>query len=476
MTAHHQLRVALCGIGIQAYWEQFENLRPELEGYLRLVTAKLSQPGVELIELGLIDTANAAREASRQCRRADIDLLLIYVTTYALSNTVLPLVQRAGIPVVILNLQPKTAIDYRAFNQLPNREAMTGAWLAYCSACPVPEIANVFQRARIPFHQVAGVLDDGQTWDEIAEWLAAAKVKSVLAEANLGLLGHYYSGMLDVMTDVTQVSVTFGTHVEILEVDELSALRAAVSQEETATRLKNIRANFDVQQDCPENELVRAARTSVALDDLVRQHSLGMLAYYYKGSGNIENQDTMSSIIVGTSLLTSQHTPVAGEYEVKNVMAMKIMDALGAGGSFTEYYALDYDADIVLMGHDGPGHLAIAEGKTKIRPLQVYHGKVGRGLSVEMSVRYGPVTLLSIAEDERDRFKLVVAEGECVAGEILRIGNTNSRYQFPIGARSFVDKWNLHGPAHHCAVGLGHLASTLEKLAKLLGIGFARVC
>lgn len=476
MTANQKLRVALCGAGIQAYWEQFESLRPELEGYLRMATAKLSEAGVELLELGLIDTADAAREAGRQCRRADIDLLFIYVTTYALSSTVLPLAQRAGVPVIILNLQPRAAIDYKAFNKLPDREAMTGAWLAYCSACPVPEIANVFRRAGIPFHQVTGVVGEDETWLEVAEWVAAASVKSTLAGARLGLLGHYYSGMLDVMTDVTQVSITFETHVEILEVDELSALRATVSDEDAICRLNEIRERFEIQQDCPESELIRAARTSVALDHFVERHQLSMLAYYYKGSGNTENEDTMSSIIVGTSLLTGQNIPVAGEYEVKNVIAMKIMDALGAGGSFTEYYALDYDADIVLMGHDGPGHIGIGEGKTKIRPLEVYHGKVGRGLSVEMSVRYGPVTLLSLVEDDRDKFKLVVAEGECVSGETLQIGNTNSRYRFPIGVRGFVENWNAHGPAHHCAVGIGHLSSTLEKLSKLLGIGFSKVC
>jgi L-arabinose isomerase len=200
------------------------------------------------------------------------------------------------------------------------------------------------------------------------------------------------------------------------------------------------------------------------------------MAYYYKGSGNPANEDTMSSIILGTSLLTARHIPVAGEYEVKNVLAMKMMDVLGAGGSFTEYYAMDFNDDLVLMGHDGPGHIAIAEGKTKVRPLKVYHGKVGRGLSVEMSVKHGPVTLLSVAEDAQSRFKLVVAEGECVAGAILEIGNTNSRYRFPLGARGFVNAWNAQAPAHHCAVGIGHVAATLEKAAALMGIGFHRVC
>jgi L-arabinose isomerase len=155
---------------------------------------------------------------------------------------------------------------------------------------------------------------------------------------------------------------------------------------------------------------------------------------------------------------------------------MKIMDSFGAGGSFTEFYAMDWEADVVLMGHDGPGHLAISEGKTKVRPLTVYHGKVGRGLSVEMSVRHGPVTLLSVVETGQGGLKLLVAEGESVAGPILEIGNTNSRYRFPIGIRRFVNAWNAQGPAHHCAVGVGHLADKIDKLGQLLGMETARIC
>jgi L-arabinose isomerase len=476
MSKPSKLRVGLCGIGLEAYWPQFAGLEKRLHGYIERLAAKMMMPGVEVVNLGLIDTPARALDAGHQCRREDIDVLFLYVTTYALSNTVLPLVQRAGVPVIVLNLQPEASIDYAAFNQLEDRTAMTGEWLAFCSACPVPEIANLFSRAKIPFHQVTGVLDDAATWQEIEEWLAAALAKAVLAASRLGLLGHYYSGMLDIMTDVTLLSIAFGTHVELLEVDELSALCSDVTDAEIDRRTGEFRRTFDVQADCPAEELHRAARTSVALDVFADRHELDALAYYYKGTGNAANEDAMSSIILGTSLLTSRHIPVAGEYEVKNAIAMKIMDCLGAGGSYSEYYAIDFNDDLVLMGHDGPGHIAIAEGKTKVRPLKVFHGKVGRGLSVEMSVKYGPVTLLSIAEHPESRFKFVVAEGESVAGPILKIGNTNSSYRFPLGARGFVEAWNAQGPAHHCAVGVGHVASTLRKAASLIGVGFHQVC
>jgi len=200
------------------------------------------------------------------------------------------------------------------------------------------------------------------------------------------------------------------------------------------------------------------------------------MAYYYKGTGNVENEEAISSIILGNSLLTANGVPVAGEYEIKNAIAMKIMDSFEAGGSFTEYYAMDFKDDVVLMGHDGPGHIAIAEGKTKVRPLKVYHGKVGRGVSVEMMVKNGPVTLLSLVEKKDGGMMLLVAEGESVPGPILEIGNTNSRYKFSIGARRFVNDWNSHGPAHHCAIGTGHISAKIEKLGSLLDMDVVRVC
>jgi L-arabinose isomerase len=404
-------------------------------------------------------------------------LIVLHVTTYALSSTVLPVVQRAKVPVLVLNLQPAAAIDYTTFNRMSNRAVMTGEWLAHCSACPVPEIANVFNRAGISFHQVTGMLhEDPVCWGEIDAWIESARVAQVMAHNRLGLMGHYYCGMLDIYSDMTQQCAFFGGHAEIIEVDELASLRREVTRREMKARVAQFHEVFDIQSDCPAAELERAARTSVALDQLVALHDLGSMAYYYMGTGNSENEDAISSIILGNSLLTARGVPVAGEYEVKNAQAMKIMDAFGAGGSFTEYYAMDFNDDVVLMGHDGPGHIAIAEGKTKVRPLQVYHGKVGRGLSVEMSVKLGPVTLLSVVQTADGRLKLLAAEAESVPGPILEIGNTNSRYRFGIGARRFVNEWNSRGPAHHCAVGVGHIGDKLMKLAALVSIEYDQVC
>jgi L-arabinose isomerase len=471
-----KLKVGLFGIGLDTYWPQFKGLKPRLESYVRAVAKKLNRPGVEVVNLGLIDNPKKALEAGHEFRVADVDVIFLHVTTYALSSTVLPVVQRAKVPVVILNLAPEAAIDYGSFNALGDRTAMTGEWLAYCAACPVPEIANVFQRAKIDFHQVTGMLhDDPECWNEVDAWIEAARVAHVMSHNRLGLMGHYYGGMLDIYSDVTLQCATFGGHAEILEVDELAALRREVTAKQIAERVAKFKKVFDVQRDCSPAELARAAKTSVALDRLVKEHDLGSLAYFYSGTGNAENEDAVSSIILGNSLLTARGVPVAGEYEVKNAQAMKIMDAFGAGGSFTEYYAMDFNDDVVLMGHDGPGHIKIAEGKTKVRPLKVYHGKVGRGLSVEMSVKHGPVTLLSVVETADGKIKLLVAEGESVPGPILEIGNTNSRYKFSIGARKFVNDWNAHGPAHHCAVGVGRIADKIGKLGKLLGVEVARV-
>jgi L-arabinose isomerase len=470
------VRIGLFGIGLDTYWAQFEGLKNRLLGYQARIAGKMAAFGVEIVDAGLADNPDTARHTAELFREKRVEGVFLYISTYALSHTVLPVAQRLQVPVVILNLQPVPAIDYKTFNALGDRGRMTGEWLAHCQACSVPEIANVFNNAGLRYDIITGWLEDEQSWREIRDWCDAMRVCSLLRDTRIGILGHYYCGMLDVYTDVTRLAAIFGSHFELLEMDELAAAWDAVSPGDIAQKREQFDAEFAVSDECEAAELDRAARTSCALDALAAGKWLGALAYYYEGSQGGKHENIVSSVIAGNTLLTAHHIPVAGECEVKNVVAMKIMDSFGAGGSFSEFYAMDFPADAVLWGHDGPAHPAIAEGDVGLVPLPVYHGKPGKGLSIQMSVRHGPVTFLAVVQGQGGNTFFLCAEGESVPGPVLEIGNTNSRYHFPIPARDFVNRWSKAGPAHHCAIGTGHIAGKIEKLAVLLGIDFNRVC
>ncbi len=469
-------KIGLFSIGLHTYWGQFPGLLERLNNYRCDIAGRFNKSTVEVIDAGMVDTVEKARDTADLFMREDVALIFLYISTYALSSTVLPVVQKTNVPVIILNLQPTKAIDYIWFNSLPNREVMTGEWLANCQACPVPELANVFIRAGIQFHQITGVLNETEVWEEIDAWIDAALVASAMRKNRLGVLGHYYCGMLDVYSDLTLQSITFGTHIELLEMCQLKEMRDTVTSGEIEQKTIQIYNEFDVSSECDLNEIQRAAKTAVALDKLVEKKQLGSLAYYYESTERNEYQNIVTSVITGNSILTAHHIPVAGEMEIKNVQAMKIMDLLGVGGSFSEFNGIDFNDDIILMGHDGPGHLAIAEGKPKLKPLTVYHGKPGNGLSVEMKVKHGKITILAVAQTYNGKLKMIVAEGESVPGPILEVGNTMCRYKFPIPVKQFINDWSRQGPSHHCAIGVGHIASKIEKLGKILSLEVARIC
>ena len=469
------VKIGLFGIGLDTYWPQFEGLITRLEGYQSEIKTRIESFGVTVADAGMVDSPIKAQQAAKYLKENDVEIVFLFISTYALSSTVLPIVQGLKTPIIMLNIQPVPAVDFEKLNAMGDRGKMTGEWLAHCQACSVPELASVFNRADIKYDIVSGYLQDPEAWKEIEAWTDAAHVASAMRNNRMGILGHYYGGMLDVYTDVTRQSSTFGTHVELLEMCELKALRDTVTEDEIQAKIMEFNTTFLVVPECDEYEIRRAAHTSVALDKLLEKHNIGSLAYYYEGYPGNEYENIATSVIAGNTILTGKGIPVAGECEVKNVQAMKIMSEFGAGGSFSEFYAMDFNDDIVMLGHDGPAHFAIAEGKVKLVPLPIYHGKPGKGLSIQMSVKHGPVTLLSVCEGKEGVF-LLVAEGESVPGPTFQIGNTNSRYRFPISAKQFIEKWSKAGPSHHCAIGVGHIGNKLEKLASLLNIPVVKVC
>ncbi len=480
MSQKQKAHVGVFGIGLAAYWPQFPGLRERLEGYQRRVEQRLSE-WASVTSGGMVDDASGAVRAGDAFLRSGIDLLFCYVGTYSTSSQVLPVLQRAKAPVVVLNLQPQAALDYDRTD--------TAEWLANCSACCVPEIACAFARSGIPFRQVTGMLDPEPdvlapweiAWEEMREWCQAASAVRNLRDSRMGFLGHTYPGMLDMYSDFTQHQAQLGTHIEVLEMCDLEARVANVTADEAGRMADAAHEMFEISEESPADPLARkpspeelewACRVAAGLEKLVNDCDLDGLTYYYRGLDGNRYEQLAAGMTLGCSLLTARGVPCSGEGDLKNCQAMKIMDLLGAGGSFTEIYAMDFREGFLLMGHDGTFHPAIAEGRPMLRGLGLYHGKRGYGVSVEASVRQGPVTILGLTQTRDGRLKLVAAEGESIAGERLKIGNTNSRIRFHLDPAGFMNAWCREGPTHHCALGVGKVSATLEKVASLLGTEF----
>lgn len=460
-------KIGLVAGGLGAYWPQFPDLLPQLRRSAARVTERMREFDADVVDAGFISDAQEGAAAAETLRAAGCDLIVGFLTTYMTATMLAPVAQRSGAPVLLINLQPTEAMDHATFD--------TGQWLAYCGACPLPEMANSFERAGVPFRSVSGHLEDDRAWARIGRWIRAAGVRSVLRNGRHGLMGHLYPGMYDVSTDLAMVSGNLGGHVEVLEFDDLRVRVDEVTDAEIADKLAEARETFSFDDSVVADDVEWAARVSVGLDRLVADFDLDSLAYYHRGLAGEIHERLGAGMILGASLLTARGVPAAGEYELRTSLAMLIADRLGAGGSFTELQALNFRDGVVEMGHDGPAHLGISQHRPLLRGLGVFHGKRGWGVSVEFDVRHGPVTLVGLGQTRDGRYKLVTSQGEVVGGPLLRIGNTTSRVDFGTDPGEWTDAWSATGVAHHWALATGHIVPELRAVADLTGLELVEV-
>lgn len=467
-------RAGLMGVGLDTYWEQFPGLLDELMKKMEKLEQKLAANQVEVISFGMVDNAQRAFEALPKIKAADLDILFVDMLTYATSATFGAIVREMNVPVVLVALQPLSALDYE--------HATTYMQLCNDDLCSVPEFTGVAIRmGKTPPPLVLGMLEGDAAADaQLAEWCRVAHVLHDLRRARIGHLGHVLEAMLDMQTDPTAVTAQFGCHVVQCEADQMMPIYRSIDPagEEVAAMKKRILDFFDTPDPVSDPltckltdaDLETAAVVAVTLEKYIAAKSLDGLAYYYEGEPGSPVRKLVTNFIVGNSLLTSAGFPMCGEFDIKTCLAMLIMDRLEIGGSFAEFHPVDFANDTVLVGHDGPHHLNIADRRPVIRSLKKYHGKPGSGAGVEFNIKTGPITMLSIGVKADGKFKFIIAEGESVAGPIPPTGNTNTHGKFLPDVRTFLTRWVAEGPTHHFALGIGHHAETIRKVADALGI------
>ena len=491
LTKKKKARIGLYSAGLNVYWGQFPGLLDCLKEYNQFIATRLEEYG-EVFNYGFVDDDDKGRDAGAYFNKHNVDIIMSHSATYYTSATVLPIHQINKAPVLVLNLQPTAEMAYD--------KTGTDRWLAQCVACPIPEIANSFNRAGITYRAVNGLLGLDYTpefaltdentkdreeaisvWNEIEQWCQAAMVKQNLMNARFGFLGGYYSGMLDMYSDLTMLQAQSGMHTEILEMCDLDAYLQKVTDDEVAKKIEQIEAFFEISGDSPSDPIAKkptpeqlawSAKVAVAQEAMVKDRKLDSITYYYHGRDNYYEK-IQSGFIVGHSLLTAQGVACAGEGDIKTALAMKIADLLGKGGSYCEIVAADFNRDTMILGHDGPFHFAISKGKPILRGMGVYHGKRGSGVSVEAKVKQGPITTLGITQTVDGRLKMNISEGEAIDAPILMNGNTSTHIRFAEKPGAYMDKWFAEAPTHHLALSVGHNAELFVKVAKLLNIPYA---
>lgn len=465
-------RIGVFAVGHETYWGQFEGLLDSLMGYHEEFKNIVDKNEVEIIDFGMIDTSEASYKALNRIKESNVDILLCNMVTYAISATFAPIIRDANVPIILVALQPRKAMDYSKAN--------TYMQLQNDNICAVPEFTSVAVRLGKEVNDVIiGTLyDDKEVEEDFKVWCDIAKVMHDLKGARIGLMGHVMEAMYDMHADPTAISGAFGVHVPLIEVDDVIKLYKKVDEERIHEKIKVIEENFHMPDPVSDpvtikvtsEDLYQAAKTAVTLDDLVKEYNLTGLAYYYEGEENSLHRLVSSSFIVGNSLLNAQGVPMCGEFDIKTCIAMLIMDRLNIGGSFAEFHPFDFEEDFILVGHDGPHHIAIAEGMPVLRSLTKYHGKPGSGASVEFKIKEGPITMLGITQNDKGGFKFIIGEGISKKGPIPPTGNTNTRGFFEPTTKEFIKKWVMEGPTHHYALGIGHNGKVIEKIAKILDI------
>jgi L-arabinose isomerase len=443
-----------------------------LLGYHDVIRRRIESYGVEVTDFGMADDAESAYAMVGKLKAGNFDLIFCDMATYATSSTWGVMVREITTPIVLVALQSSRSLSlegYRTHFQLANDQV-----------CALPEFCHVSYRMGKPVPpMVMGSLhDDPAAEEDLRDWCRIARVLHDLRGARIGQMGHTLEAMLDMHSDHTMFTRFFGMHIVQTEPDEVLREFRLASDSEVAAKRGLIEEFFDTPDPVSDPDTLRltekdldmAARTAVALDRFIAARRLDGLAYYYEAEEGSEMRRLVTNFIVGNSILSASGFPMCGENDLKTCVAMMIMDRLEIGGSFAEFHPVRFDDNIIFVGHDGPHHLNICEGRPFLRSLLKYHGKPGSGASVEFKIKHGPITMLGVGQTPDGRFKFVIGEGESVPGPIPPTGNTNTPGRFHPDPLSYLRAWCNEGPTHHFALGIGHHAETIKRLGETLGI------
>jgi L-arabinose isomerase len=459
-------RIGLLPTGHLIYWDQFPGLKEMALGMLDEARKHLEKIG-DVITPGLVDTEEKAFNAGKFFKQEDVDLLLVFPLGYTTGMVVVPCVRQLDVPIRILNAHKDSSYDYK--------NADTATYLYHEGPCCIPEYAAGLANMGRKFRIRTGHFGQERFWDEVRADCIGASAARAFGSMNIGLLGTTYTGMVDMPVDEHRLLRATGRLLVRPEVEEIEDAYHRVTKDQLQDMYRQFRELYDIDDTVTEEHMEFSAQLAVAYEEVILKHDIYAFGYYWWGQKELMTQ-LRSQSGLAVSRLAAMGRPGVTEGDVRTAMAMKILDLLGAEGMFVEFFAMDFDDDTLLVGHDGPANINMSQGRPRLQHLEVHHGKTGHGLGIDFEVAKGPVTLLNLSQfDAGDTFKLIYSIGEVVGGDILNIGNPNCRVKVAKPIHEFFEQWCQQAPTHHIALGTGDRSEEIEAFAEAMGFRVVRV-
>ena len=459
-------RIGLLPTGHFYYWDQFPRLKEMGLGMFAKLRHHLEEIG-EIVAPELVDTPQKAESAGRFLASQGIDILLVFPFGYTPGMCLVPVVRGLDVPIRLLNAHEDSSYDYAS--------ADTTVYLHHEGVCCIPEYAGALVALGKRFRVRTGPFSEPRLWNEIRADCNGAAAARVFRSLNMAVIGETYTDMADMPIDEHRLLRATGKLLVRPEVEEIEEAHRRVTDEQLADMYAQFREMYEVDPTVTDEHLKESAQLAVAYNEVICKHDISAFGYYWWGEKERITQ-LRSQSALAVSRLAALGRPGVTEGDVKTAMAMKILDLLGGGGMFVEFFAMDFDEDFLLMGHDGPSNVNVAEGRPKLQHLAVHHGKSGHGLGIDFQMRRGPVTLLNLTQfGAGDTFKLIYTIGEVVSGDVLNIGNPNCRVRVARPLHEFMDAWCQEGPSHHIALGVGDHGDEVEAFAEAMEFECVRV-
>lgn len=459
-------RIGLLPAGHLIYWSQFPGLKEMGLNMYDEACEHLGKFG-DIISPGLVDTKEKAFEAGKFFHKENIDILLVFPLGYTTGIVVVPCARQLDVPIRILNAHKDSSYDFKT--------ADTAAYLYHEGPCCIPEYSAGLVNMGKKFRIRTGHFGQERFWDEVRADCIGAAAARAFGSMNVGLIGTTYPGMVDMPIDEHRLLKAIGKLLVRPEVEEIEEAFHRVTQKQLQDMYRQFRKIYDVDETVTDEHMKFSAQLAVAYEEVILKYDIYAFGYYWWGEKELITQLRAQSNLA-VSRLAAMGRPGVTEGDVRTAMAMKILDLLGAGGMFVEFFAIDFDEDIFLMGHDGPSNINMSEGKPRLQHLEVQHGKTGHGLGIDFDVPKGPVTLLNLSQfDAGETFKLIYSIAEVVPGDILKIGNPNCRVKVKKPISQFFEEWCQQAPPHHIALGLGDHGEEIEAFAEAMNFEVVQI-